>query len=123
MDQIKSLEDLNRAKEEALRLKRKGELGCRFIIRVATSSCGIAAGALETLAAIKETVSLIKLEGICIKEIGCPGLCSLEPVIQVEEVGHAPVTYGKVNRLIAQRIIQSHIEKGIVLQENVIDMI
>ena len=123
MDRIQSLEDLARTKEDVTRSQKEREQGCQFLVRISTASCGVAAGALTTLETLREMVSKRNLEHVCIKEIGCLGLCSLEPVVQVQERDRALVTYGKVNRLIAQRIIHEHIEKGLVVQEYVIDLL
>jgi (2Fe-2S) ferredoxin len=52
--------------------------------------------------------------------MGCLGLCSFEPIVQVQEKDRMLVTYGKVDRLIAQRIITEHLEKGLVIQVSLI---
>lgn len=122
MDRIQSLEDLDHAKIEATKRLQDAEQGCRFLVRISTASCGVAAGALDTLEMIRELVRMDNLSNLCIKEIGCIGLCSFEPIVQVQEADRALITYGKVNRLIAQRIIREHIEKGLVVQEYVIDL-
>ncbi len=122
MDRIQSLEDLEHTKVEATKRLQETEQGCRFLVRISTASCGVAAGALDTLVMIREMVSKDNLSNVCLKEIGCIGLCSLEPIVQVQEADRALITYGKVNMLIAQRIIREHIEKGLVVQEYVIDL-
>ena len=61
--------------------------------------------------------------GVRLKQTGCIGLCSLEPIVQVIEKDRPPVTYGKVTPLVARQIFQEHIQKGLVLQEHVVDKI
>ena len=122
MDRIQSLEDLDHTKVKATKHLQEIEQGCRYLVRISTASCGVAAGALDTLEMIRELVRMDNLSNLCIKEIGCIGLCSLEPIVQVQEADRGLITYGKVNRLIAQRIIREHIEKGLVVQEYVIDL-
>ncbi len=123
MGRIQSLEDLGQAKKDAVRKQKEIQQDCQFLVKVSTASCGVAAGASRTLESIQELVADLKLENVCIKEIGCLGLCSLEPIVQVQEKDRALVTYGKVNRLIAQRIVREHLEKGLVVQEYVIDLL
>lgn len=123
MGRIQSLEDLDHAKKVAVKNQKESQQDCQFLVRVSTASCGVAAGALRTLESIQESIAAQKLENVCIKEIGCLGLCSLEPIVQVQEKDRALVTYGKVNRIIAQRIVREHLEKGLVVQEYVIDLL
>jgi (2Fe-2S) ferredoxin len=123
MDRIQSLADLVRVKEEAGKRQWETDQSCRFILRVSTASCGVAAGALDTLATLRDILIKKDLDDICIKEMGCLGLCSFEPIVQVQEKDRMVVTYGKVDRLIAQRIIIEHLEKGLVVQEYVIDLL
>lgn len=123
MGRIQSLDDLRQAKEEATQKQKESQQDCQFLVRISTASCGVAAGALDTLETIREVVAQLKLENVCIKEIGCLGICSLEPIVQVQEKDRSLVSYGKVNRLIAQRIVREHIEKGLVVQEYMIDLL
>ena len=120
---IRSMEDLARAKQEALELQNAHAAKCNFHVRIGTASCGVAAGALETLETFKRLVAENNLEHICIKQVGCTGLCALEPLVQVQQVGYPLVTYGRVTPEVARRIVELHIQKGIVVQEYVIESV
>ena len=122
MGRIQSLEDLMQAKEEAIKSQVEKEQGCKYLIRISNASCGVAAGALDALARFHELLSRHNSEQVCIQEIGCLGLCSLEPIVQVQEKDRALITYGKVTRFVAQRIIHEHIGKGLPVQEYVIEL-
>lgn len=123
MDRIRSLDDLKKAKDSALQKEREGAEKNRFQIRVSLGSCGIAVGAAETFEAMKQLIVQKEANGVQLKQVGCIGLCALEPVIQVMEAGRPQVTYGKVTPAVAQRIFTEHIEKGLIVQEFVVEKI
>jgi NADP-reducing hydrogenase subunit HndB len=123
MKTIRSLDDLKQFREEVLEAqKRKASLG-NIQVHVSLGSCGIAAGALETLKAIQQQLESQKLKDVSISQTGCVGLCKSEPIIDVI-IGTAPkVTYGKVTPEVARRIISEHILNGKVVEEFVIESI
>lgn len=123
MDRIRSMEDLEKAKAEALKQGTASVNQNQFQIRVSLGSCGIAVGAADTFEAINQLIAGKKLKGVQAKRIGCIGLCALEPIVQVVEANHPQVTYGKVTPAVAQRIFQEHIEKGFIVQEYVVENI
>ena len=123
MDRIRSLDDLKKAKDSALQKEREGAEKHRFQIRVSLGSCGIAVGAQATFEAMKQLIVQKEANGVQLKKVGCIGLCALEPVIQVMEADRPQVTYGKVTPAVAQRIFAEHIEKGLIVQEFVVEKI
>ena len=46
-------------------------------------TCGIAAGARDTMKAILETIEADQLHGIVVTQTGCIGRCEWEPIVQV----------------------------------------
>ena len=122
MTLIQSMEDLARAKEEAAK-RQSANNQQPFNIRVSVASCGLAAGAGDTLKAINRMIASQNLEGIRVTQIGCLGLCALEPIVQVQAANQPQVTYGKVTPEVARRIIQEHIGNGIIVQQYVVDSI
>mgnify|MGYP001244561226 CR=1 FL=1 len=123
MDRIRSLKDLEKAKEKALQKERAGAQKNRYQICVSLGSCGISVGAQETYETLEKLINKKGTSGIGLKKTGCIGLCSLEPIVQVIEADRPSVTYGKVTPLIARQIFQEHIEKGLVLQDHVVEKI
>lgn len=123
MDRIRSLDDLKKAKDSALQKGREDATKNRFQIRVSLGSCGIAVGAAETFEAMKQLIVQKEAGGVQLKQVGCIGLCALEPIIQVIEADRPQVTYGKVTPAVAQRIFAEHIEKGLIVQEFVVEKI
>ena len=128
MTLIRSMEDLVQARQQALEKKRQLAQEHRIHICIGMASCSIAAGARDTLNAINKLLEGDNLTGVSAAQIqvtqtGCIGLCALEPLVQVQIADQAPVTYGKVTPDVAQRILQNHIGKGLVVQEYVVDSI
>jgi len=123
MDRIRSLKDLEKAKDEALQRERENAQKNRFQVRVSLGSCGIAVGAQETFEALEQLIVQKEAGGVLLKKVGCIGLCALEPVVQVIEAERPQVTYGKVTPAVAERIFQEHIGKGMILQEYVVENI
>ncbi len=120
MPAVKSLEDLKRLKEEALEKRKAQATAGRAQITVGMGTCGIAAGARETMKAILEVIEKHNLSDIIVTQTGCIGLCEWEPIVEVV-VGKEPkVMYGKVSPEMAKQIMQEHIEGGKILPAFVI---
>jgi NADP-reducing hydrogenase subunit HndB len=122
MPTINSLDDLKKIREEALKKRDvKNTAGQKQVI-VGMGTCGIAAGARETMKAILETIETDNLSGIVVTQTGCIGVCEMEPIVQVQIGEGEKITYGKVDKATAQRIIEEHVVNGNVLKDKVIPM-
>lgn len=121
MTTIKSLEDLKRLREQALQKRdvKRAEGTAQVIVGMGT--CGIAAGARETMKAVLETIEQDGLTGILVTQTGCIGLCEKEPIMQVV-IGDAKVVYGKVSADVARQIMKEHVVGGKVVENHVIPM-
>ncbi len=122
MPAVKSLEDLKKLKEEALEKRRLKTTSGNILITVAMGTCGIAAGARETMKAILQTIETQNLTGITVTQTGCMGLCEREPIVQVTVGDQPKVTYGRVDPQAAKRIMQQHVVSGKVVEEMVIPL-
>ncbi|MEW5960312.1 MAG: (2Fe-2S) ferredoxin domain-containing protein [Chloroflexota bacterium] len=120
MSAIKSLEDLKKVREEALEKRKARTTTGRVEIVVGMGTCGIAAGARETMKAILDMIEEKSLSDIIVTQTGCIGLCEWEPIVEVAVGGSPKVTYGKVSPDKAKRIIEQHVMKGETLAELVI---
>jgi NADP-reducing hydrogenase subunit HndB len=122
MPTIKSLDDLKKIREEALRKRDvKSSSGQKQVV-VGMGTCGIAAGARDTMKSILEKIENDGLSGIAVTQTGCIGLCEMEPIVQVQ-IGEAEkVTYGKVTKEIAAKIVEEHVVNGNVVKEYVISI-
>jgi len=115
MRKIKSLEDLKRVREEAQRdLKVRKDTGTRIIVGMGT--CGIAAGARETMHAIMEELEKRAIEAN-VTTVGCVGQCAKEPLVDIEQAGKQRITYGKVLPDMVPRLIDEHLKNGRIVDE------
>ncbi|KAB2903180.1 MAG: (2Fe-2S) ferredoxin domain-containing protein [Anaerolineae bacterium] len=119
---IRSLEDLNRFREKAFEAKqRQTHLGNVQVI-VSLGSCGIAAGAFDTLKAIQQQVDDDHLNEVIVSQTGCIGLCGHEPIVEVITADTSKVTYGHVTPEVARRILREHVLGGKVLEAFVVEV-
>lgn len=121
MTTIKSLDDLKRVREEALKKQQiKTAPGSAQII-VGMGTPGIAAGARDTMKAILEYIEENQLSNITVRQTGNIGLDSWEPIVQVVIGDQPPVTYGRVSPDAARRIMKEHVEGNQVVSDFVIE--
>jgi len=78
------------------------------VIMVGTATCGRAAGALEVLQTLRAEVKKRNLDCPVI-EVGCMGHCYTEPIVIINKPGYPPICYGRVNPVIAERLIRDFI--------------
>lgn len=121
MTAIKSIEDLKRLREEALEKRRVKTAEGQAHVVVAMGTCGIAAGARETMKAILNKIESDNLSGIVVTQTGCIGLCEREPIVQVTVGENPKVTYGKVTPEVAERILKEHVLGGQPVKEFTIE--
>jgi NADP-reducing hydrogenase subunit HndB len=120
MSAVKSLEDLKRIKEQALEKKQLKTTAGNSHVIVGMGTCGIAAGARDTMKAILNYIERNNLSGIIVTQTGCIGLCEREPIVQVSMGEEPKITYGKVTPDVAERIMKEHVLGGKSLQEYIV---
>ncbi|NPV92894.1 MAG: FAD-dependent oxidoreductase [Firmicutes bacterium] len=104
MRPVKSVQDLAQLKEAALdKFKRRREKA--ILVRMGT--CGIMAGARDTMEAIKAELEKRKAEDVVVLQAACSGQCELEPLVVVypEEV-----TYVRVKAENAAELVDSFLQ-------------
>lgn len=112
---IKSLEELQKIKEESLKNLKGRESKKRGRIVVGMGTCGISAGAKDTLRAIVDELERQSIDDVAVVQSGCMGLCEVEPTVEVQIGDEEPVIYGHVDEKQAHRIVKEHVVKGNVL--------
>lgn len=117
MSTVKSLDDLKRIREEALKKQSLKATSGKTEVIVGMGTVGIAAGARETLKAIMDMIEKENLSDIIVRQTGNIGLDSFEPIVQVVVPGADKVTYGRVNPEMAQKIIKDHVIDGNIVSE------
>jgi len=93
------------AYEKLLARLRREEVD-RPVIYVGAGTCGLGAGAGKVLAAIRGWLSQ-KGFAADVLEVGCIGLCALEPIVDVQLPGKARVSFGGVTVESAPALLES----------------
>jgi NADP-reducing hydrogenase subunit HndB len=115
MAKLKTIEELRKLREEAQQdLKVRLETGTKIIVGMGT--CGIAAGARETLHAILEELKKREIEAH-VTTVGCIGMCVKEPLVDIEQAGKPRVTYANVMPDMVPRLIEEHLINGKIVEE------
>ena len=99
----------------AIRDKAKAEIDLRtgpkeIQITVHMSTCGIAAGARDVMAALM--TELASVDNVTLRQSGCAGLCDREPMLTMVDKNGQSFRYGKLDAKKVHRIVQEHILGG-----------
>ena len=120
MPAIKSLEELKRVREEALQKKQMKAAAGNVQVIVAMGTCGIAAGARDTMKSVLNFIETNNLSSVSVTQTGCIGMCEQEPILQVVIGENPKVTYGKVNVEVAEQIMKQHVQNGLPVKDYVL---
>ncbi|MGD9517930.1 MAG: ferredoxin [Armatimonadota bacterium] len=117
---MKTREELQAIREraKAALAVRGSEGGIRVVIAMGT--CGIAAGARETLSALIEELAQRGISDVTVSQTGCKGLCDKEPVVEVHLPSGQVITYGGVTPPVMRRIVAEQIVNGQIVSQYVI---
>lgn len=114
---MKSLDELKKLREEAIRNVEMRNTDKEIRIVVGMATCGIAAGARPVLSALVDEVSKRGLHNVQVVQTGCIGMCTYEPIVEVYEPNKEKVTYIHVDAQKARQIIAEHIVNGNPVKE------
>jgi NADP-reducing hydrogenase subunit HndB len=118
MPRLKSVEDLRRLREQVEHeIHTRTDTGTTITVGMGT--CGIAAGARETMQAILRELAEREIEAN-VRTVGCIGMCHREPLVDIEQAGHPRVTYGNITADRVARLIEEHLQRGAVVEEWVV---
>ncbi len=115
---MKSLAELDAIRDKVknrLDLREVKEDRTRIVVGMAT--CGISAGARDVLVEFVKEIESRGLSGITVTQMGCIGLCSMEPIVEVHSPGMEKVIYANVTPEKADKIIAEHIIGGKPVEE------
>jgi NADP-reducing hydrogenase subunit HndB len=122
MPAIKSLEELKRVREEALAKKQLKATPGHIQVIVAMGTCGIAAGARDTMKSVLNFIETVNLSGVTVTQTGCMGMCEQEPIVQVVIGDQPKVVYGKVNAEVVNQIMKQHVQNGMPVKDYVLPL-
>ncbi len=120
---VKSLEELKKLRERSsgnTKMRETAENVNHTVLAVGMATCGIAAGARKTLAALMDETQTQGLDNVNIVATGCLGYCFAEPLVEVRVPGEEPIRYGNVDEERAREIIRKHVMNGILLDNAII---
>ena len=121
MAKIKSLEELKKIKEQAqqsVSLRVKGDNIENLVqVRVAMATCGIAAGARETMNEFIKVLNEEHMDNVVVTQTGCMGYCYAEPTVEVTLPGKEPLVFGHVKKAKVDEIIARYIQHGELLDD------
>ena len=90
---------------------RWAELNARPWVRVSTGMMGAAAGAQDTLGALRHDIAQSGIQAT-ISEVGTSGLCYAEPLVDIVVPGGPRVLYANVGPETVPEIVERHILNG-----------
>jgi NADP-reducing hydrogenase subunit HndB len=118
MPRLKSVEELQK-----LRARLQKDISVRTetstTITVGMGTCGIAAGAREVMHAILAELDARDIDAH-VTTVGCIGMCSKEPLMDIQQGDEPRITYGNVTPEMVPRIIDEHLVHGHVVEEWVV---
>ena len=118
MPKLMSIEDFKKLQEESRRsIRMRTKTGTRIIVGMGT--CGIAAGARQTLQAIVTELQQREIDAH-VTTVGCIGMCASEPLVDIEQADGGRITYGRVRPDMIPRLIEEHLINGRVVNEWVV---
>ncbi len=117
-----TLADLRKFRDEKRReLDRRDPTNKDVQIVVAMGTCGIAAGAKKTFAAVLDELEKKQLGTVMVRQVGCMGLCHSEPNVEVIMPDMPTVIYGKVDEKLARRIVEEHVIGKAMIDDAICD--
>ena len=115
MARLKNCEELAELREVSKKnVQLRTTTGTTIIVGMGT--CGIAAGAQETRDAIVEELQKRGMD-IPVATVGCIGMCSKEPLVDIQQAGMPRVTYCNIHPNMVSRLIDEHLISGKVVEE------
>ncbi len=116
-----TLESLKKMREEKKKEFSRKDGGKTIEILVGMGTCGIAAGAREAFDVLVNELKTAGLTDAVVKQCGCLGQCSAEPLVEVHSPGMPDILYGNVDALTAREIVRQHVLKGRLVENHVYD--
>ncbi|MCD6323479.1 MAG: (2Fe-2S) ferredoxin domain-containing protein [Clostridiales bacterium] len=119
MKKIKSFDELKKLRDQQSAKMTSPESDIRIIVGMAT--CGIAAGAGDVFDSIAGEIMKLGLDNVTVVRAGCMGACHSEPTVEIVIPGEKPVLYGNIDSSRAKVIVNSHIVRGDVVKDLVLE--
>jgi len=115
MTRLENCEELRKMRT-AVRKNQKIRADTRTKIVIGMGTCGVAAGAQETRDAVVEQLQKRGMD-VDVATVGCIGMCSKEPLVDIQQAGMPRITYCNVHPDMVPRLIDEHLLEGSVVEE------
>jgi NADP-reducing hydrogenase subunit HndB len=117
-----TLEELRKLRtSEKQALSNRDIEGKEIQVIIGMGTCGIAAGAKDTMNSFVDTINNNGLQNITIRQTGCMGLCYAEPTVEIKMADMPPTIYGNVDAQVAKDIVENHIMHKRLVDKHVFD--
>ncbi len=117
-----TLEELRKLREDKKNDVSKRDVENKDVeIVVGMGTCGIAAGAKDSLDAFIAEINKKGLTNVRIKQTGCMGFCNVEPTVEVKVPGMPDTIYNMVDAGVARQIVDEHIMMKQLVSDYVYD--
>jgi NADH:ubiquinone oxidoreductase subunit F (NADH-binding)/(2Fe-2S) ferredoxin/NAD-dependent dihydropyrimidine dehydrogenase PreA subunit len=107
--------------QKTMRRYRENFESGQIVIQVGSATCELAAGADEVKREFEKLIQASGRQDILIKQTGCTGRCSREPIVGVFVPGYKPYKYEQVTPDKAVRIFQQHVLGGEAVSDMLLD--
>jgi (2Fe-2S) ferredoxin len=107
---LKTLQDLTLLRNN-VRQTMAADLNTGTAIYVGMGTCGIAAGARQTMEAIQAELEKRRIDAR-VSAVGCIGMCVKEPLVDIQQGGGSHVLYANIRPDMVGRLIEEHVING-----------
>jgi NADH:ubiquinone oxidoreductase subunit F (NADH-binding)/(2Fe-2S) ferredoxin len=101
-------------------INRRDEIN-KIRIQIGSATCENAAGAREVFNEFQNHIAASGRKDIALRQTGCTGRCSCEPVVSIGIPGQMPIKYEHVDRALVHTIFTQHIMGGQPVSTNILD--
>jgi len=115
MPVLKSMEELIQLQASAKTALKERTIASTSIF-IGMGTCGIAAGASEVAAAVRQELESRNLDAVFVG-VGCIGMCVNEPLLDIQLPGKPRITYKKVTPAMVPRIIDEHLVQEQIIKK------
>jgi NADP-reducing hydrogenase subunit HndB len=118
MPKLKNLQELEQLRER-VQSEMKARTQASTTITIGMGTCGISAGAREVMHAIILELDAQSIDAH-VTTTGCIGMCSKEPLVDIQQGDEPRVTYGNVTPAMVPQLIDEHLVQGKVVADWVV---
>lgn len=111
-------QELAQQAEATLEEQRTGH---RIVIQVGSATCEHAAGSKKVYEEFRKHIVASQRTDILLRQTGCTGRCSREPIVSVTVAGQIPIKYERVDRELVHEIFTSHVQNDQPVLAKILD--